>query len=124
MWVYRLGAEGAKRMLLTGDLIDGEEAEEMGLVYEAVPEDELESAVYELVERMHGIPKNQLMAQKLMINQAYESMGIENTQKFATIFDGMARHTPEGVRFKQRCEEVGFRQAVRERDSGEPIDEM
>jgi enoyl-CoA hydratase len=124
MWVYRLGAEGAKRMLLTGDLIDGKEAEEMGLVYRAVPDDELETAVDELVERMHGIPKNQLMMQKLMINQAYDSMGIENTQMFATIFDGMARHTPEGVRFKERCEEVGFQQAVRERDSGEPIDEM
>lgn len=124
MWVYRLGAEGAKRMLLTGDLIDGEEAEEMGLVYRAVPDDELETEVDELVERMRGIPKNQLMMQKLMINQAYENMGIENTQKFATIFDGMARHTPEGVRFKERCEEVGFQQAVRERDSGEPIDEI
>jgi enoyl-CoA hydratase len=124
MWVYRLGAEGAKRMLLTGDLIDGKEAEEIGLVYRAVPDDELETAVDELVRRMHGIPKNQLMMQKLMINQAYDSMGIENTQMFATIFDGMARHTPEGVRFKERCEEVGFQQAVRERDSGEPIDEM
>jgi len=124
MWVYRLGAEGAKRMLLTGDLIDGKEAEEMDLVYRAVPDDELETAVDELVDRMHGIPKNQLIMQKLMINQAYDSMGIENTQKFATVFDGMARHTPEGVRFKERCEEVGFQQAVRERDSGEPIDEM
>jgi len=124
MWVYRLGAEGAKRMLLTGDLIDGEEADEMGLVYESVPDDELDAAVNELLERMRGIPTNQLMMQKLIINQAYESMGIENTQRFATIFDGMARHTPEGVRFKERCEEVGFQQAVRERDSGEPIDEM
>ena len=124
MWVYRLGAEGAKRMLLTGDLIDGKEAEEMGLVYRAVPDEELEDAVDELVGRMHGIPTNQLMMQKLMINQAYDSMGIENTQRFATIFDGMARHTPEGMRFKERCEEVGFQQAVRERDSGEPIDEM
>lgn len=124
MWVYRMGAEGAKRMLLTGDLIDGEEAEEMGLVYRSVPDDELDAAVDELVGRMQAIPKNQLMMQKLMINQAYDSMGMENTQSFATIFDGIARHTPEGVRFKQRCEEVGFKQAVRERDSGEPIDEM
>jgi len=124
MWVYRLGAEGAKRMLLTGDLVDGEEADEMGLVYESVPGDELNSTVDELVERMHGIPKSQLMMQKMLINQAYENMGIENTQTFATLFDGIARHTPEGLRFKERCEEVGFRQAVEERDSGEPIDEI
>jgi enoyl-CoA hydratase len=57
--------------------------------------------------------------QKLAINQAYENMGLETTQMLATIFDGMSRHTPEGIAFKQRCEEVGFEQAVAERDQGE-----
>ena len=124
MWVYRLGPERAKRMLLTGDLVDGAEAEEMGLVYESVPGDALDDAVEALVDRMHGIPRNQLMMQKLVINQAVENMGLENTQRFATVFDGIARHTPEGMAFKERCEEVGFKQAVEERDSGEPLDEL
>jgi hypothetical protein len=70
---------------------------------------------------MAGVPRNQLMMQKLMINQAYENMGLATTQMIATIFDGITRHTPEGFAFKARCEEVGFKQAVRERDSGEPI---
>jgi enoyl-CoA hydratase len=56
-----------------------------------------------------------------MINQAYENMGLGNTQRIATLFDGITRHSPEGVWFKQRAEEVGFKQAVRERDSGDPI---
>jgi enoyl-CoA hydratase len=60
--------------------------------------------------------------QKLAIYQAYENMGRETTQMFATIFDGMTRHTPEGVAFKERCEEVGFQQAVAERDQGELFD--
>jgi enoyl-CoA hydratase len=124
MWVYRLGAERAKRMLLTGDLIDGREAAEMGLVYDAVPAEELDEAVRTLAERMAGVPKNQLMMQKLLINQAYENMGLETTQTFATVFDGIARHTPEGVAFKERAEDVGFQQAVAERDSGEPLDEL
>ncbi len=121
MWVYRLGAEKAKRMLLTGDLITGAEAKEMGLVLDAVPEGELDGAVQSLAERMQGVPRNQLMMQKLMINQAYESMGLTQTQMFATIFDGITRHSPEGVWFKRRAEEVGFKKAVQERDSGDPI---
>jgi enoyl-CoA hydratase len=61
------------------------------------------------------------MMQKLMINQAFDNMGLANTQMFATIFDGMTRHSPEGVWFKQRAEAAGFKQAVKERDGGEPI---
>ena len=64
------------------------------------------------------MPKNQLM-----INQALDSMGLENTQMIATIFDGMTRHNPPGVAFKRRSEQVGFKQAVAERDSGAPIPE-
>lgn len=121
MWVYRVGAERAKRMLLTGDLVDGREAEAMGLVAESVPEPRLDDRVHELAHRMAGVPRNQLMMQKLMVNQAYENMGLASTQTIATLFDGIARHTPEGMWFKRRAEEAGFQQAVRERDSGAPI---
>jgi enoyl-CoA hydratase len=121
MWVYRIGAERAKRMLLTGDLIDGREAKEMGLVIDAVPESGLDARVDQLARRMTGVPRNQLMMQKLMVNQAYENMGLGSTQMFATLFDGITRHSPEGMWFKERAEEVGFKQAVAERDSGEPI---
>ncbi len=123
MWVYRIGAEQAKRMLLTGDLITGSEAKEMGLVVDAVPESELDERVQQLTDRIKGVPRNQLMMQKLMVNQAYDNMGLASTQMMATLFDGITRHSPEGLWFKQRSEEVGFQQAVRERDSGEPIAE-
>jgi enoyl-CoA hydratase len=121
MWVYRVGAERAKRMLLTGDLIDGRQAAQMGLVLEAVPAPELDARVDALASRMASVPRNQLMMNKLMINQAFDNMGLQNTQMFATLFDGVARHSPEGMWFKERAEQVGFKQAVQERDSGEPI---
>jgi enoyl-CoA hydratase len=121
MWVYRLGAERAKRMLLTGDLIDGREAKALGLVLDAVPAAQLEARVLELAQRVAGVPKNQLMMQKLMINQAYENMGLAATQMFATLFDGITRHSPEGKWFQQYAAERGFHEAVRLRDSGEPI---
>jgi enoyl-CoA hydratase len=118
MWVYRLGPERAKRMLLTGDTVDGREAERLGLVLKAVPAAALDAEVETLAERMASVPVNQLMMQKLMINQALENMGLRTTQMFATIFDGITRHTPEGVAFKRRAEAVGWKQAVRERDLG------
>ncbi|MEQ8434941.1 MAG: crotonase/enoyl-CoA hydratase family protein [Oceanicaulis sp.] len=121
MWVYRLGPQQAKRMMMTGELIDGREAERIGLALEAVPESELDAAVDRLAGRLQGVPKNQLMMTKLVVNQAYEAMGLSNTQMLATFFDGVARHSPEGVWFKERAEAVGFKQAVAERDSGDPI---
>jgi enoyl-CoA hydratase len=123
MWVFRVGAERAKRMLLTGDLVTGREAKAMGLVYDAVPADGLEAAVDALAERMAGVPRNQLMMQKLMINQAYENMGLATTQVLATLFDGITRHSPEGLWFRRYAQQHGFHEAVRWRDSGRPIPE-
>ena len=121
MWVYRLGAEKAKRMLFTGDLVSGKEAEAMGLIHQSVPLDELDDAVSVLANRIKGVPKNQLMMMKMMVNQAYDNMGLANNQMIATLFDGIMRHSPEGMWFKERAEEVGFKRAVQERDSGDPI---
>ena len=118
MWTYRLGPEQAKRMLLTGDRIDGKEAERIGLVLKSVPADELDEAVDQLAHRMSTVPVNQLMMQKMVINQAIEAMGLLNTQKMATLFDGITRHSPEGMNFKTRSEEKGWKETVRERDSG------
>lgn len=118
MWVYRLGPERAKRMLFTGDKITGREAADMGLVLKAVPADRLDDAVEELANRMATVPVNQLAMQKMVINQAIEQTGLMQTQRLATIFDGITRHSPEGIHFKERAESVGWKQAVEERDSG------
>ncbi len=121
MWAYRLGAEKAKRMLLTGDLVDGRQAMAMGLVLDAVPAERLEARVHELAQRMAGVPKNQLMIQKLLVNQTYENMGLAAAQMFATLFDGITRHSPEGKWFQTYAAQHGFHEAVRLRDSGAPI---
>ena len=118
MWVYRLGAEKAKRMLFTGDKIDGREAEKLGLVLKAVPAGRLDEEVDELAHRMASVPQNQLMMQKLMVNQALSNMGLHTTQMIATVFDGITRHTREGLNFKRRAEEKGWKHAVDERDQG------
>ncbi|MEL6243642.1 MAG: crotonase/enoyl-CoA hydratase family protein [Pseudomonadota bacterium] len=117
MWTFRLGPEKAKRMLLTGDTVTGTEAAEMGLVLKAVPKADLDDEVEALADRMSTVPINQLAMNKMVINQVAEAQ-IQQAQRLATVFDGVTRHSPEGLNFKRRSEEVGWKQAVRERDSG------
>jgi enoyl-CoA hydratase len=116
MWVYRMGLEQAKRYLLTGDEIPARKAAEIGLILEAVPDDALETHATALAERMAKLPTNQLVMMKLLCNQTAEHMGLQSSRTLGTLFDGVARHTQEGLDFVRRAQDVGFRQAVRERD--------
>ncbi|CAN5479418.1 hypothetical protein BH10ACT11_BH10ACT11_00110 [soil metagenome] len=116
LWASRIGPARAKRLLLTGDSIDGTTAVEWGLANEAAPLAELDAAFEALLERVARLPINQLVMHKLLVNQAIESQGLAATQALGTFFDGIARHTPEGFAFQQRAAEAGFREAVRERD--------
>jgi enoyl-CoA hydratase len=116
MWVYRMGLERAKRYLLTGDEIPAREAARVGLILEAVPDDELEAHANALARRMARVPENQLQMIKLLCNHTAENMGLATSRLVGSLFDGIARHTQEGLDFVARAEKVGFRQAVRERD--------
>jgi enoyl-CoA hydratase len=116
MWVYRMGLEKAKRYLLTGDEIRAREAADIGLILEVVPDDELQDRAMALAIRMARVPTNQLVMLKLLCNQTVENMGFASSRMLGSMFDGIARHTQEGLDFVSRAQDVGFRQAVRERD--------
>ena len=116
MWVYRMGLERAKRYLLTGDEIPATEAARIGMILETVADDRLHDRAHQLAERMARVPTSQLVMLKKQCNQVAENMGLASTVTLNTLFDGVARHTQEGLDFVKRAEEVGFRQAVRERD--------
>jgi enoyl-CoA hydratase len=117
LWAHRIGDQRAKRMLLTGDLITGAQALEWGLAIEAPPAAELDERFEALVQRIAQVPVNQLVMHKLLINQAAWSQGLAATQALGVVFDGIARHTPEGYAFQSRAMEAGFKTAVRERDA-------
>ena len=121
MWTYRLGAIRAKQMMFTGDTIDGKKAADWGLANLAVPAAELDAATQKLAERIAGVPKSHLTMHKLVVNQVWHSMGLEQSQMFATIFDGITRHNPEGMWFRRYAQAEGFKAAVEWRDSGRPI---
>lgn len=122
-WTYRLGPERAKRMLLTGDLIDGRTAADWGLVSETVPAQQLDAAVNKLANRIAGIPVGMLSMQKMVVNEAMERQGLLASQTLATLFDGITRHNPEGMWFRRHSQVHGFKKAVEWRDSGRNIPE-
>jgi len=117
MWVYRLGLEHAKRLMLSGESLSGSESARLGLASRAVPAAELPPVVDEMARKLATIPANQLAMSKLLINQAYENMGLRTTQLIGTFFDGIARHTPEGIAWRDLAMKEGFREAVGRRDA-------
>ena len=116
LWAHRIGVGRAKRLLLTGDSIDGTTAAEWGLATEAHPAGDLDSAFEALLERVARLPINQLVMHKALVNSTVHAQGLAQTQLAGVFFDGIARHTPEGFAFQRRAAEAGFKEAVRERD--------
>ncbi|MCH8066651.1 MAG: crotonase/enoyl-CoA hydratase family protein [Chloroflexi bacterium] len=116
MWIYRLGLEHAKRIMLSGEALDGREAERVGLVSRAVPAERLAEDVESFAAKLATTPVNQLVMSKLLVNQAYENMGLRTTQMLGTVMDGIARHTPEGIEWRELAMKEGFAEAVRRRD--------
>jgi enoyl-CoA hydratase len=116
VWAFRIGIERAKRLLFTGDCLNGREAVEWGLATECARADKLDERFEILLERIARMPVNQLMMMKLLINQTVLAASLQPTQILGTLLDGIGRHTKEGYAFQQRAAEAGFKQAVRDRD--------
>lgn len=116
LWAYRMGIEKAKRLLFTGDCLNGEEAVEWGLAIESAPPEKLDERFETLLGRIARMPVNQLIMMKLLINQTVTNAGLTSTQIIGTVFDGITRHTREGYAFQQKAFTNGFKEAVRERD--------
>lgn len=116
MWVYKLGMEHAKQFLLSGDQIDSQPALRIGLVSKVFPLDRLHEETEKYAMRYRNIPANQLALNKMLINQAYENMGLRTTQMFGTFFDGITRDTEEALRWRESFSEIGFRETISRRD--------
>lgn len=116
MWVYRLSMAKVKWHALTGEPLTGKEAAAIELINESVPFEHLEARVEEVAEKLSAIPLSQLQAQKLIVNQAYENMGLSSTQTLGGILDGLMRNTPEALDFVETAESQGVRAVIERRD--------
>jgi enoyl-CoA hydratase len=116
LWLYRLGLTKAKEYALTGKPLSGREAAAVGLINRAVPFAELEATVRHFARQLTSIPSSQLAAMKLIVNQAYENMGLNSTQILGPILDGLMRNTPDAIDFIHRAEAEGVRAVITARD--------
>ena len=116
MWIYRLGLTRAKEYALTGKPLSGKEAASIGLINQSVPFAQLEDTVKKLARQLASIPLSQLSAMKLVVNHAYENMGLASTQTLGPILDGLMRNTPDAKRFIGLAESEGVRAVITERD--------
>jgi enoyl-CoA hydratase len=118
MWVYHLGPQWAKRLLMTGDCLSGKDAARVGLVLDAVPADQLDAAVNELARRVSCVDSELLSAHKRVVNMALEMQGARTLQRFAVEMDarGHLSKGPRRTQFKQDMATVGLKQALKNRD--------
>ncbi len=116
MWLYRLSLAKVKWHALTGEPLTGKEAAAVELINESVPFERLESRVKEIADKLATIPLSQLQAQKLIVNQAYENMGLASTQALGGILDGLMRNTPDALAFIETAGSQGVRAAIEQRD--------
>lgn len=116
-WVARMGMQQARRFMLTGDEFGAAEALAMGVVLEVVADDDLAARSMALAQRIAMVPANQLemitWALNAVADRQYDPAA---SRRLGTLFDGVARHSQEGLDFVARAEAVGFREAVRDRD--------
>jgi enoyl-CoA hydratase len=116
MWIYRLGLAKAKEHALTGRPLSGRRAAEIELINAALPFEELEAEVARRAEELAAIPLSQLPAVKLIVNQAYERMGLGATQTLGPILDGLMRNTPLAEAFIAKAASEGVRAVTEDRD--------
>jgi enoyl-CoA hydratase len=117
MWLYHLGPQWTKRLVLTGDTITGIEAREIGLVVATAPADTLDDVVLDLAERMALIGRDLLVANKRVVNMGVELMGRSQLQRFAALNDAIGHRAPEAKAFSKQIADVGLRRAIKDRDA-------
>jgi enoyl-CoA hydratase len=116
MWLYRLGLTRAKEYALTGRPISGADAARIGLINAAVPFERLQQEVHGQAVALAALPASQLAAMKLIVNQAYENMGLASTQLLGPVLDGLMRNTPDAREFIELAEREGVGAAIARRD--------
>ena len=116
MWTYLVGPQWAKYMLLTGEFISGELAQEIGLVWRAVPPEELEETVEELADRLAMVHTDFLTGNKRSVNLALELMGARTMQRLAAEMDSRMHTSPGMDDWRTRNREEGLKPALAWRD--------
>lgn len=116
MWLYLVGPQWAKRLLLTGDSIRGKDAEKIGLVLKSVPTEDLAGEVEALAARLALVDADLLSANKRIVNIGLELMGMRTLQRMAAEMDARGHLAASRSAFNETVRTDGLKEAVRRRD--------
>lgn len=117
MWLYRLGPQLAKRLLLTGDSVTGSEAHQLGLAIDSWPTEALDEKVLALAKRMAQMGREMLIGNKHVLNRGIDLMGRATLSRIAETEDAVAHLSEAAHRFRARVADIGLHAALRERDA-------
>jgi len=117
MWIYNVGPQWAKRLMLTGDTITGVEAAQIGFALKSVAPDQLAAECEGLMARLALIDADLLAANKRIVNLGMELMGARTLQRLAAENDARAHLAPGTAVFRDNVREKGLKVALMERDS-------
>jgi enoyl-CoA hydratase len=117
MWIYHVGPQWAKRLLLTGDLISGKKAAEIGFALESVPADQLDDYAMGIATRISHIGGDLLAHNKRIVNLGIELMGRGTMQVLGGIHDVLGHNAPEAAEFTKKSRTEGLKAALAERDA-------
>ena len=116
MWLYNVGPQWAKRLMMSGDMLTGADAAKIGLVLKALPQDQIEAEVEGICDRFAMIDTDLLAANKRIVNVGLELMGARTLQRMAVENDARAHLAPSVQEFSQRAREHGLKAALNWRD--------
>ncbi len=122
MWLYHVGPQWAKRLTMTGDLINGRDAASIGLVMKSVPAELLDAEVTSLAKRLALIDADLLSSNKRVINMGMELMGARTLQRYAAETDARAHRAPGTQEYFSAVRKGGLKGAFADRDGkfGDP----
>lgn len=117
MWIYNVGPQWAKRLLLSGDLVCGQDAAKIGLVLASAAPERLDEEVTTLAQRLATVDPELLTTNKRIVNIALELAGAGTLARLAAEMDSRAHLTRAKKEFDADVAALGFKAAARRRDA-------
>ena len=116
LWPLRIGVLKSKELLFTGDLIDGKEAERIGMVNRSMPAEKLGDFFDSLSQRIAMTPADALSIHKHVVNRWSEIMGLRTCVAECAEFDAIFHESPSALEFGRITRERGLKAAFEWRD--------
>ena len=116
-WPFRLGALKTKELIFSGDLIDGKEAERIGMINRAIPADRLDDYTMAYCQRISNTPLDALSIGKHWTNRWFELAGAVTAAMEGAEFDAVLHATPAFDEFVRIAKADGVGAAIAWRDA-------